>query len=362
MSRRWLFRGIALLAAPFIALALVEGGARVLSAPAEAEIAFNAPMNAPSGMYVTDHDVAYIPTPGFSAISSSPGYRVQIDINSLGLRGPEVGEKRGKRWLVGGDSFTMAAQVDHDESFVGLLDGEDEFLNAGADGYGTWQALGRYKALDEELDLDGLIVVFFTGNDFADNDRFKVLRDQAKQREHGALLPEFGNPPLQQFLSRHSFLYARWTVSKRTQELMAGNNPERDRWASELLVFTARGAPNLQRSMKGTERAFDELARETRQRGDELLVAIAPPGFAVDPTRRDAAFGLVGLDPAEAQPRLPTETVLEALARRRIASCDLQEPLRLAIEEGQEPYFDFDGHWTPEGHVVVANTIASCLP
>lgn len=362
MSRKWLFRGAAVAAAPLIALVVVELGARILAAPAEAEIAFNAPMNAPSGMYVNDHTVGYVPTPNFSAVSSSPGYSVRIEVNSLSLRGPEVGEKQGERWLVGGDSFTFAAQVDQDDSFVGLLNGEREFLNAGADGYGTWQALGRYEALDQELDLDGLLVVFFTGNDFADNDRFRIQLSQAKQREHGALMPEVGTPPFTQFLSRYSFVYAHWTVAQRTQELKVGNNPELDRWRKELKVFTPAGKNELTRLMQGTHKAFEALKRATSRRGDGLLVAVAPPGFAVDPRRAEAAFGLVDMDPTDTAPRLPTDTVLEALERQGIASCDLHAPLVESLERGEEPYFDFDGHWTPEGHQVVAEALQACLP
>ena len=128
---------------------------------AGSEFLFQAPENAPDGMYVNDKHLIYRPHPGFTAQARSPGYSVPIRINKFGLRGASIEKKTADRWLVMGDSFTFAAQVAEEDSFIGRLDEElpIEFLNGGADGYGTHQAHLRYKHLWSKLELDGLLIV-----------------------------------------------------------------------------------------------------------------------------------------------------------------------------------------------------------
>jgi hypothetical protein len=361
--RKWAFRIAAVAASPLIALVLVELGARLLTAPAEAELAFNAPDNAPDGLYSNSHSVGHIPTPGFEATAVSPGYRVQLRVNSLGMRGPEPGPDEGlERWMVGGDSFTFAAQVQEDETFVQRLASPGrELFNVGADGYGSWQPLVRYRELDEPLGLDGLLVVFFTGNDLSDNERQRMELQSAQREADGALRPSMGIPPGQRWLSRHSYLYAHYKVVQRTKELKSGADPNAQRWARELAIFTEGGQRQLSRLMNSTRPWLRGLQEATSERGDRLVIAVAPPGFAVDERRRQAAFELVGHRIEGATPRAPTDAVLQELADQGITSCDLHTPLEAAVESGDTVYFDFDGHWTPRGHEVVAEALAACM-
>lgn len=362
LFRRWRLRVLALLVAPVVALGVVEAGARIAAAPAEAELAFNAPDNAPDGLYVNSHALGHRPAPGFDAMSVSPGYRVHLRVNSLGLRGPEPAEDDGSpRMLIGGDSFTFAAQVDEDDSFVGLLAQGRQTFNGGADGYGTWQALEQYRQLDQELGIDELVVVFFAGNDLEDNGRWRQALAEAQRLPDGAVLPALASPGLQRWLGRNSVLMAHWKVVQRTRELQDPASLERQRWARELSIFTGGGTDALERAMVGTERALEALRDEVAARGDQLLVAVAPPGFAVDPRRTEAAFGLVGHPIEAAALSAPSDAVMASLEGLGVAACDLQPALVEATESGTRTYFDFDGHWTPEGHAVVADTLEGCL-
>ena len=159
----------------------LEIGIRTVSPHAGSSFLFQAPENAPNGMYVRDTKLIYKPNPGFSAQSVSPGYSVPIRINSLSLRGGELTEKTKERWLVMGDSFGFSAQVSEENHFIGRLNqtAPIEFLNGGADGYGTWQSLIRYRSLKKEAKLDGLVVLFFVGNDFFDNQHFEGMQRKA---------------------------------------------------------------------------------------------------------------------------------------------------------------------------------------
>ena len=110
-----------------------------------------------------------------------------------------------------------------------------------------------------------------------------------------------------------------------------------------------------------TENALRDFARATAERGDKLMVALAPPAFQIEASRMNATFDLVGIDPATATPDAVGQAVWSALERNNIARCDLVQPLRRAHEAGREMYLQYDGHWAPKGHVIVADALGKCL-
>jgi hypothetical protein len=91
------------------------------------------------------------------------------------------------------------------------------------------------------------------------------------------------------------------------------------------------------------------------------MVAIAPPAFQIETERLEATFSLVGMDPSRANPDAVSNAVRDALQQNGIASCDLVDPLRRAHEAGREMYLQYDGHWSPKGHAVVAGALVRCL-
>ncbi len=171
-----------------LGLVLADQGARLISPHGAADLLFGAPDDAPQGMYLTDPELVYRPKPGFEGTLRSLGYRVPLRFNRLGLRGPELAEpKDSPRWLAVGDSFTLSPQVPEAETFQGRMSaqGRVELLNAGVDGYSTWQATRRYQELAEQVALDGVLLTFFLGNDYEDNRRFRSELDRARSRPAG---------------------------------------------------------------------------------------------------------------------------------------------------------------------------------
>ena len=154
MPLRWLGRAGLVLAGTvaglLICLLVVESHARLSSPHGASDLLFGSPDLAPSGLYSTDQELGSVPTPNFEGVQASLGYRVHLRIDGRSLRGADPGEKIRPRWMVGGDSFTFAAQVDEADTFVGRLDAatDTQFLNAGADGYSTWEPGIRYARLD----------------------------------------------------------------------------------------------------------------------------------------------------------------------------------------------------------------------
>jgi lysophospholipase L1-like esterase len=101
-----------------------------------------------------------------------------VEINSLGLRGPELRRREpGElRVLFLGDSVVAGFEVEQQETFVALLEGQLQrrmgpplhVINAGVRGYGTDQSLLWYRERGQALAAD-LVVLVFSANDFDDN-------------------------------------------------------------------------------------------------------------------------------------------------------------------------------------------------
>lgn len=360
--RPWIGRTALLIGGLLVGIVSAEVGFRFVRPDDAVDLLYNAPDNAPNGLYSTDQALYSVPTAGFLGRQTSLGYTNELRINSVGLRGPEVGPKTGPRYLAAGDSFTMAAQVSEAETFEGHLSEQTgwEILNSGVDGYGTYQAIGRYRQLDETLDLDGVILTFFLGNDVHDNVRWPQVQAEAQRLVPGRPLARRPVGAVHGFLYKYSALYAAIQMTIRRRAMADPNYGERHRWVSELRLFTRDGGGVLGAQMPSTENALRDFARATAERGDKLMVALAPPAFQIETNRMNATFELVGIDPGTATPDAVGHAVWSALERNNIARCDLVGPLRRAHEAGREMYLQYDGHWAPKGHAVVADALAKC--
>ena len=337
---------------------LLEFGIRFVSPHAGSSFLFQAPENAPNGMYIRDSKLIYKPNPGFSAQSISPGYSVPIRINSLSLRGGEPKKKTKERWLMMGDSFAFSAQSTEENHFIGLLNQQSsiEFLNGGADGYGTWQALIRYTTLKKKAELDGLLVLFFVGNDFFDNQHFQGMQRKAASQPSGQPLISKSKHPIELFFSRRSYLYAHWKIYQRAKRFQ--QDPQaHGKWKSELMLYTNPNTP--QKMIDSTEQVFRELARTLPP--EKLMVAIASPYFVVEPERRKTTFDMVQLPIQDVQINRPIKLLTNILDKFQIPHCDLSPALQKAHKQGTKQYLSFDGHWTSAGHKTVATTIQQCM-
>ena len=359
----WKGRAGLLVAGIAVGCIAAEAAFRMVRPDDAVDLLYNAPENAPDGLYTTDSTVYAIPTPGFRGTQQSLGYTVDLRINEHGLRGPEIGAKTRPRYLAIGDSFTMAAQVSESDTFV-MRAAEDlnvEMLNGGVDGYGTFQALERYKQLDEALDIDGVVLTFFVGNDVHDNVRWSRVQQEARRVRPGQPLQRRPVGAVHGFFYKRSALYAAVQMQLRRRELAKPNAPERHRWTSELMLFTQNGGGVLGAQMPQTVQALRQFAAETTRRGDTLMVAIAPPAFQIETERMDATFQLIGIDPTQARVDAVSNAVRDALQRIGIAHCDLVDPLRRAHRAGREMYLQYDGHWSPKGHAVVSDALVRCM-
>jgi len=364
-SRTTLARAGLVVAGLLIGVLLAEVLARAIAPDAAADLLFDAPSNAPAGMYMADEKLGWSPSPGFRGTLRSLGYSVPIAFNQLGHRGQEPTGTGG--WLVLGDSFTLAAQVRESDTFVARLRSVGHTThNAGADGYSTWHGRVRYQRAQQQLQPDGVLLVYFLGNDPGDDERFSGGMHMLPGATHGEPLPALVGNPVEAFFAQRSYIYGQLRVWMRRRALAAGSGDlhTTDKWRAELQAFTTSGQGKLQQVLnRGSRRALRELRDDVRRGGGRLVVALAPPAFVIDANRRAATFSLVGLDPATADVDAPAGLLTAELRHLGIANCDLTDPLRAAhaAEPSEALYFTYDGHWTAAGHAVVADALAACI-
>ena len=121
----------------------------------------------------------YDPVLGWDNLANARGrfsrseFSYLVQINSIGMRDPEIAPKRSDEYRVAvlGDSFTWGVGVSYGERFTERLEARDRRLNVlnfGVSGFGPIQYLLQ---LDKVLSMkpDYIIVAFCLGNDVSDN-------------------------------------------------------------------------------------------------------------------------------------------------------------------------------------------------
>lgn len=112
-------------------------------------------------------------------------FRAHVEINSLGLRGPEIGPPAPgeRRVLLLGDSVVAGFEVEYGQTFGAQLEpmlsdrlgAPVRTINAGVRGYGTDQSYLYFRERGWRLSPD-LVVFHHAGNDPADNTTLHEMR------------------------------------------------------------------------------------------------------------------------------------------------------------------------------------------
>lgn len=313
---------------------------------------FGAPQDIPPEAWRGDPQLFQVPVPGWSGEVLGLEYRAHLRFDQDGLRGD--GARDGApRVLLLGDSFALGAQVDESETLAARLGAalDGRVFNAGVDGYSTWQAALRYTRLAPELKPDVVVLLYFLGNDLADNERFPSWSGRSYELRPRART-------LGQHLARRSWLFAFFEARWQAARLTRGESDEASRYRRELAPFSTEGAAVLAEQLAPTREALERIGWMAKAYGDRLVVALAPPAFVVETARAGPTLALAGL----AQPDLqaPARAVAAALDGLGIVACDLEPALKAAAQT-QRTYFRFDGHWTPAGHAAAAEAMVGCL-
>jgi hypothetical protein len=254
--------------------------------------------------------------PGARGFFSTPEFRFEIQVNSLGHRGPETARAKppGTFRILGlGDSFALGHGVDVDSCFLSVTErelerraamsggGRIEVLNAGV---GKWGTAQEYLYLTREglgLEPDLVVLAFCVDNDFENNRESSVLR-----LEGDRLVPVPSPEPTvravqritrslpgYEFLTAHShlvnFLRVRATILNDRAHATPGEGADSDAREAELAA-----------SLAITIRIMDALVAATRGAGVPLAAVFIPSFAQSDPERWATYHPALDMRPKEA--------------------------------------------------------------
>jgi len=286
-----------------------------------------------------------------------PDARAEIETSETRWRvitdadGFRVGETRAEAgactslWL--GDSFAFGHGVDFDESWVGLLQARAPAVrqvDSAVPGYGPVQYRAVFDwLLERGVRPDTAIVAIYVGNDFHD-----CVWDKDAPVNEGVL---GHRRDLKSFLKTHLQLYR---LATSVYHRLAPTEDEYRHVLAELADPEAWTREPLSVALATFEREMKELQVLAREHGVELR-------FLVIPTRDAVAAVRAGATATEGStPLLPVEKAGRVLADLGADFLDATSPLARA--GGEELYFPFDGHLTPEGNRIVADALLERWP
>ncbi len=331
--------------------------------------------------------------PGSYSVKPSHTFKDhQVSINEYGLRNRPVSARAAsdtKRIVILGDSFTFAMAVPNEDAFPAILDnilsgsGHYEVINAGVPGYGTAQEMLLMKELTGKKVVGDVYVLMISINDILDNLRLGEYGSTAKApAQPGFELGEDGtlkrtHDPQKQYSSNFvprptSRFYTVEVVNSRLRILLQtmprfvnvlrrfGIQPKVPRMPSLIYGWyvdetTEPGVPLMKAQIK-------EICDEAYRNNAVLLVGVIPSPFQVYPDVYDHMLkatypGNKAVASYLKDPAKPQRIISEICEELKIPYLDLL-PI-LTQNNAKELYIPADGHFSKEGHAVVAQQLAT---
>ena len=359
MPGRWIRRIAAAAVGLITGLGLAELGLRLWAGDNADAWLHASGATPPPGFLVTAKGIGVVPAANFDGHTVT-GVRLKTDANGIRVD-PKATVRHSSAWLVLGDSFTEAAQVEAHEAFPARLSARTgvEFLNAGVDGYSTWQAVIRGQGLLQKTNIQGIVLVFYTGNDFAQNREWHTTSQRYATVQSGTPFP-VGTAAIPFAPQVASTLLYNALLGVRLAYLGAVPGPQSTP-AQEARLFHSSGTRALNESLRSTRAALAKLHQVADQQGIPVMLAAAPPPYVVRPDKADALFERYQVPDGTPKLDRPQNRVLELARSEGLRTCDLTPDLRAADAAGHQPYLIFEGHWSPKGHAVVAESLANCF-
>jgi lysophospholipase L1-like esterase len=294
-----------------------------------------------------------------------------IEINSKGLRGPEIAYEKPAgelRVLVLGDSFTFAEQVNQHETFSALLEerlnadgrpGTVRVLNAGSNGWATANELVFLAEEGVKYRPDLVVLALYLDNDVPDNYR-RVAEVRDAERADLALrgADAFDGP---RRILRRSTLYTvletgvlaklPWSPAEGSSDASLRRAPRTAEEAAEAWAITA----SLLKRMR-------DIA-EGQGAGFVVMVVPSLSEVAAGPRVREPGGGQnedEGSDEPGFEDRHGTLAgIADRLGLRRLDL--LSAFLDRTARSEERLYYLSNAHWTAAGHALAAEELHSFL-
>ncbi len=285
---------------------------------------------------------------------------VLIEVNSLGLRYPELGEKTDDefRVLVLGDSITLGDFVPEDETFTLQLEklaaGRSKkirFINAGIPGAGTMEELYLYQEVRDRVQPDLVLVAMYL-NDAQTAHEFYV-KSIPPPFSRSRFLTWAANRV--QIVGKTFFREGGVKIDPKSREgFRAGRElhsgemfSSKDGFDFEIYnAYMDFGLAWNPRSWEILDGVTASLWQETRDKGTPLAIALFPVHIQVVGSYQD---------------HYPQDRCRELCARRGILYIDILPALRADWQAKNERLFYDHCHYTPYGNTAVARALLAGL-
>jgi len=328
--------------------------------------------------------------PGSSVTYHHREFTVDVNINRLGLRDPERGYSAPEgcvRILALGDSFvegyTVALAQTVSQVLESSLRGEGhpvEVVNGGTSGYSTDQEYLFYRSEGVRYS-PRVVVLFFYYNDvlYNDRDRFAgqpkpLLADQGGRLQlvHDPVPAPPPAPHARRAAPPQGSALLEWLHDRlfygapRAHQALAslGLWPPiaRMREQPEIQVYDRQPPPEVEAAWKRTASLLGALAQETAAHDARLLAVYVPSRFEVDDHSWELTRILYGVDESVWDRAAVCRHLEQIGAHDGFPVLDLTAALRHEVQgPWRSPYFEYDGHWTPDGHRTAARAIRDFL-
>lgn len=330
----------------------------------------------PRYLFIPDSNLGYKIKPLFKTKHCLGEFKVDININSRGLRDTEdfIQEENGLRILALGDSFTFGIGVNQQATYPNQLEEairaqgiNCEVINAGIPGYGTRQEVAFFKNYGLEYAPKIVILGFLMANDAEDNlgnyivkNGFIITKD-SKYPE----LPLSKFYIFKSFIRKHSSLYC-FIVSRLKSNVYARNIILKLGLITDLipaeLQFYKKDYSNRVKTCYGvTKLMLRELKRRCIDNNTELLIIGIPLKTQVYQKAWETAKKQYALKDDEFDIDLPNKMMSEFCKEEKINFLDLLPSFRKLAQQGKQLYYIIDGHLNEEGHKITAKFIYSFL-
>lgn len=322
--------------------------------------------------------------PGATGRYKTTEFDVTYRINRLGLRDRDVPLRKAegtRRILMLGDSFTEGDGVEYEETFSARLQAmldtaglapRWEVVNAGVGSYAPLVEFLYLMRGGLALDPD-LVVLNLDLSDFFDDlgyarlarydDRGVPLGVSAVEDERPDGWMQAGLVRIKDCAKEHTRLYN--FIRLRIDRYLEGARHTVDMSGDLHLDKYAMLRPGTRTDIaRDGALTFRHLAmiRDTLQaRGIGFLVTVYPYGLQVGPGEWTAGREFWGFRPDTVYGTDPQDRIAVICRAQGIGVVNMCAAFRARADAGHPLYYDYNGHWRPAGHRIVAGELFAAL-
>jgi len=327
--------------------------------------------------FAIERNMFFEPDPytGFRLRPDSEGvfqHGIPAVVNSQGHRDDEVTLEKPEdtfRILALGDSFTVGANVFQEQAYPQVLEDvlnarskqEVEVVNAGVGGWGPFRYAQYYEHYGRQYDPDLVLIGFFAGNDaYSQPNASEQLPTAVLGRRVSRSAAGKPFTKLLVFLHEHSHLWR--LLDRRGPQARDFTRVDCTDFTEEYLaVQGARSESHLKADAERealAQNSVDQIVHIQHLADRDsipVVVALLPDENQINPALQQEIIDADEIDQYDFD--MPQAMLVEMFNDQGIPTIDLLPTIR---DDPRCLYMN-DTHWVPEGHLLVARTIADTL-